>query len=158
MAGIYSRLENDTMAGTVEQNLKFFSPLQATPQDKQLVKQLGKKPVFNLGISDRPDTQDRGSSDEDNVSWLSPYGRFNIACLSKEGVAGHHRDYAAQMKLPFAHRATLKAAQVLAGSALDLYTDPQLLLKAKREFKKRTRGFKYDPLVPKRQKPPSVNP
>ncbi len=36
--------------------------------------------------------------------------------------------------------------------------DPALLKRAKAEFGKRTRGFTYDPLIARRQKPPTANP
>ena len=45
-----------------------------------------------------------------------------------------------------------------AGAAFDLCADAALLKRAKAEFSKRTRGFTYDPLVARRQKPPTANP
>jgi len=157
LAGCYSRLENDTMADAVLANFQLFGPPRATRKDKELVKKLGKKPEFPHKIETGRGSQGRGSSDEDNVSWLAPFGRFSVACKSK-GVTGHHRDTARQMKLPFAHKGMLRAAEIFAATAFDLCADSKLLAKAKREFKKRTKGFEYDPLVPKRQKPPTAHP
>ena len=158
LTGNYSRLENDVMARATDRNLRLFGAPRATRRDMDNVRKLGKEPAFSRGVEGPDDKQGRGSSDEDNVSWLAPLGRFRIACVSKEGVPGHHRDYAAQVKLPFAHRATLRAAEVLAGIACDLASDPHLPAKARDEFRERTSGFRYDPLVPKRQKPPTVDP
>jgi len=158
LAGCYSRLANDVMSKLVGENLKLFGAPRVTPADQDLVRKLGKKPVFSRGVDAPDDKQGRGSSDEDNVSWLAALGRFTVACVSKKDVPGHHRDYAAQMKLPFAHRGMLRAAEVFAGAVCDLADDAKLAARARAEFKQRTRGFRYDPLVPKRQKPPSVNP
>lgn len=158
LAGCYSRLPSDVLAALTDRNLRLFGAPRPTPRDRANVERLGKEPKFSRGVREPSDRQGRGSSDEDSVSWLAPMGRFSMACISKEGVTGHHRDLAAQVKLPFAHRGLLRAGEVLAGAALDLLAGPKLLAKARAEFKKRTRGFTYDPLVPKRQKPPTVSP
>jgi aminobenzoyl-glutamate utilization protein B len=146
------------MTDLTQRNLRLFGPPGVTRRDRRNVRKLGKQPKFARGVEKPADSQGRGSSDEDSVSRLAPLGRFSMACVSKEGVTGHHRDYAAQVKLAFAHRGMLRAAEVLAGAAFDLFADAKRLAQAKAEFRKRTRGFRYDPLVPKRQKPPTVSP
>ena len=70
------------------------------------------------------------------------------------GTTGHHRDWSAQGALPFARRGCLQAAKVFAGSALDLVLDKAALRKARTEFRRRTKGFTYDPLLAKSQKVP----
>ena len=158
LTGGYSRLQNEPIAKAIERNLKRLGPPAVTASDKRRVRRLGKKGVFDEKIDNKADKQGRGSSDEDNVSWLTPFCGLAVACVSKEGVTGHHRDYAAQVKLPFAHRGLLRAAEVLAATAFDLCTKPDLLAEAKKAFRKAARGFTYDPLIPKRQKPPTVRP
>jgi len=158
LTGVYHRLVNDIMGDTVAANLKLFGPPPVTPADKRRVRAQGLKAVFDTGITNDLDAVGTGSSDEDNVSWLAPFGRFNMVCVSEEGVTGHHRSLANQVKLPFAHRGMMRAAEVLAGCAVDLIADRENLAAAKAEFRKRTRGFTYDPLIGKRQTPPSVNP
>ena len=56
--------------------------------------------------------------------------------------------------MPFAERSILQTAKVFAGAAIDLCQNKKLMQEARAEFRKRTRGFKYDPLIPKRQKVP----
>ena len=63
-------------------------------------------------------------------------------------------DMAAQALMPFAERSILQTAKVFAGAAVDLCQDQQLMREARTEFRKRTRGFKYDPLVSKKQPVP----
>jgi len=158
LTGVYERLENDVMGDLVQANFELFGPPSATREDKASVVQLGKKPVFDHALAEGKGAQGRASSDEDNVSWLAPFGRFSVACTSREEVAIHHRDFTAQMKLPFAHRGMLRTAEIFAGAVVDLCADPDLLKRAKVEFRKRTKGFTYDPLVGKRQRPPTVAP
>ncbi|HUT01106.1 MAG TPA: amidohydrolase [Phycisphaerae bacterium] len=158
LAGCYSRLENAALAGLLDRNLRLFGPPRVTGRDRELVKALGKEPEFAAKVEAPSDSPGRGSSDEDNVSWLAPFGQFTVACVSKKDVTGHHRDYAAQMKLPHAHRGMLRAAETLAAAVVDLCTTPRLLAKARAEFRKATKSFRYDPLVPQHQKPPTHQP
>jgi len=157
LAGGYSRLENDLMAAALLKNFKLFGPPQVMADDVRRAKRLGLKGEFHRRIETEPSKQGRGSSDEDSVSWLAPFGCLRVACVAK-GTTSHHRDYAAQMKSPYAHRGLLRAAEILAATAVDLLTNETLLNNAKAEFKKRRKGFRYDPLIPRGQKPPTVNP
>ena len=60
--------------------------------------------------------------------------------------------------MPYARRGMLQAAKVFAGAALDLVSNGKRLAKVRAEFKKRTRGLRYDPLIPKGQKVPVTPP
>ncbi|MBK36605.1 MAG: hypothetical protein CME26_13895 [Gemmatimonadetes bacterium] len=157
ITAVYPRLPNDTMCDLVAQNVELFGPSRASKADRIAVEKMGYKEGFSGTVTKGPGTQGRGSSDEDNVSWLAPMGRFTVACYAK-GTPGHHRDMAAQALLPFADRAVFQAAKIFAGSAVDLATRPEALRKVRSEFQKKTRGFKYDPLIPKRQKLPADPP
>ncbi len=153
LTAVYPRLPNDAMCELVRTNLELFGPPRASKEDRERAGKLGYKGEFDLSISKGKGSQGRGSSDEDNVSWLAPMGRFNMVCYAK-GTPGHHRDLSAQTVLPFAERSILQTAKVFAGSAVDLFTQQPKLKAAQAEFRKKTRGFKYDPIIPKRQKVP----
>jgi aminobenzoyl-glutamate utilization protein B len=155
LTSVYNRLPNDGMAELLLENMKLFGAPKVTPADKKRAKKHGGKPAFATGITTRiGSAQGFASSDEANVSWLAPVGVFNVTCLSR-GASGHHWTQTAQVKLPFAHRGMLRGAEIMAGAALDLCTDAKRLAAIRAEFKKRTSGFKYDPLVKKRQKIPT---
>ncbi len=153
ITAVYPRLPNDAMCEVVRRNLELFGPPRATKADRQRVKELGYEGEFDAKVEEGSGSQMRGSSDEDNVSWLAPMGRFHMVCYTK-GTPGHHRDMAAQAVMPFAERSILQSAKVFSGAAVDLCRDEKLLREVRSEFGKRTRGFKYDPLIPKRQKVP----
>ena len=144
---------NDTMCNMVATNVSLFGPPRASKADRAAVEKMRYKQGFTRTLSTGHGSQGRGSSDEANVSWLAPMGRFTVACYAI-GTPGHHRDLAAQAVLPFADRAIFQAAKIFAGAALDLFQKPDLLAKVKSEFRRKTKGFKYDPLIPKRQKVP----
>lgn len=153
ITAVYPRLPNDVLFDAIKKNIDLFGPPRASITDRNRVKKLGYPGEFNAKIETGKGSQGRGSSDEDNVSWLAPMGRFSMVCYTK-GTPGHHRNMTAQALMPFAERAILQTAKIFAGSAIDLITDSKLLKQATAEFKKKTRGFKYDPLIPKSQKVP----
>jgi aminobenzoyl-glutamate utilization protein B len=153
IAACYHRCENEAMEKVVAENLRLFGGPRATPADRRRAKRRGTKGEFVSGIDEDRGAQGRGSTDEDNVSWLAPLGGFAIACVSR-GTTGHHRQYEAQTALPFAVRGMLQAAKVFAGCAADLVTEGRKLAAAKREFRRKTRDFTYDPLLTKNQKVP----
>ncbi|MDA0745106.1 MAG: peptidase dimerization domain-containing protein [bacterium] len=153
ITAIYPRLPNDTMCEATRKNLELFGPPHPTATDKKRAIDLGYTKGFDTSITKGSGTQGRGSSDEDSVSWLAPMGRFQVVCYAR-GTPGHHRDMAAQATYPFAEKAMLQTAKIFAGTAVDLCQNANLIKKVRAEFKKRTRGFTYDPLVPKNQKVP----
>lgn len=157
ITAVYPRLSNDKICETVHRNLELFGPPHPTTEDRKNVRKIGYPGKFDTSITEGYGVQGRGSSDEDNVSWLSPLGRFQIACYT-EGTPTHHHDMAIQAAMPFAQKAVLQAAKVFAGSAIDLCCDNKTLQKIRTEFRKRTRNFTYDPLIPKRQKVPKDPP
>ena len=154
ITGVYPRLPNDAMCAAVRENVELFGPPRATTADRKAAARiLRKEAEFHAGIASGSGDQGRGSTDEDNVSWLTPLGRFQVACHAR-GTSGHHRDLAAQAALPFAQRGMLQAARIFAGSAVALCDDPQLVRQARAEFRRKTHDFTYDPLVTKRQPVP----
>jgi len=48
----------------------------------------------------------------------------------------------------------VKAAQVLAASAVELILNPEIIAAAKEEFAKRLSGRKYRPIIPEESDPP----
>ncbi len=87
--------------------------------------------------------QEPASSDENNVSYFAPMGRFNVAC-SPGGVIAHHRHFTAMCKTSGAHRGMCKAAEIMAMAAIELTLNKSFLSKAKAEFKNNRTGKKYD--------------
>lgn len=157
LTAVYHRLENDVFGNVVLENMRLFDIPKETQIDIQKVKAMGKKPVFSQSVSANLGRKQRlSSSDEENVSWLAPFMLFHVACISKEDVAFHHRDVAIQVKFPFAHRGMLRASEIFAGTAYDLYTNLELLKKIKTEFKRKTTNFVYDPLISKKLRPQDI--
>ncbi|NBH72742.1 amidohydrolase [Clostridiaceae bacterium] len=80
-----------------------------------------------------------GSTDVGDVSWLAPTAQIHVAAWPN-GCPGHSWQNVSCDRTKIGHKAALHAGKVLAATAIDLLSDPQLLAAATEEFKKRTAG------------------
>jgi aminobenzoyl-glutamate utilization protein B len=95
-------------------------------------------------------TTSPGSTDVADVSWITPTMEFNTAC-NVNGAPGHSWQFTACSGTGIGHKSLIFAAKTMAGSVIDLLSDPGLAVKAREEQLKRLRGKTYD-------KDPSVEP
>ncbi|MDY4987704.1 MAG: hypothetical protein SO121_06950, partial [Eggerthellaceae bacterium] len=93
-----------------------------------------------------------GSSDTGDVSWVCPLSQFGGATWPK-GTAAHSWQVVACGKSDFAHKGMLFAGQVMASSAIDTYNDPEILEKARAQFKEKTGGRPYQCPIPSQVTP-----
>ena len=80
-----------------------------------------------------------GSTDVGDVSWLTPTSQIETVCWPA-GVPGHSWQIVACGKSELAHKGMFLAAKVLAGTAVDLLSDEELLARARAEFEERSAG------------------
>ena len=97
-----------------------------------------------------------GSSDVGDVSWVAPTVIFTTPTWPI-GCAAHSWQAVACGKSGAAHKAMLAAGQVMAGIAIDLVEDPELLKKAKEEHTRRLKGGKYECPIPKGVRPHTIS-
>lgn len=91
------------------------------------------------GVVDMGDDLNAGSTDMANVSWVCPTIHPDLA-ICDEGVAGHSIEFRDAAALPRADETTLLAATLVAQSAYELFTDPDLLAAAWAAFRQQTAG------------------
>ncbi len=94
----------------------------------------------------------KGSTDVGDVSWVVPTGQFSAVTWAA-GTPGHAWQVVAQGKSPVAHKGTLFAAKVLAATAYDFLTDPELVKKAKENWLEILDGETYPGALPPDAKP-----
>ncbi|MBC5766454.1 M20 family metallopeptidase [Ramlibacter albus] len=83
-----------------------------------------------------------GSTDVGDVSWVVPTVQARGAtCIL--GTPGHSWQLTAQGKLPMAHKGMINAAKAMAGTAVQVLTDPALLARAKADYAARTAKTPY---------------
>jgi aminobenzoyl-glutamate utilization protein B len=75
-----------------------------------------------------------GSTDVGTVSWVVPTVQCRVACYAV-GTPGHSWQLVAQGRAPAAHKGMAYAAKVMAGMAIELFTDETLLARAKAEHR-----------------------
>jgi len=93
-------------------------------------------------------TTSPGSTDVADVSWITPTMEFNTAC-NVNGAPGHSWQFTACGGTGIGHKSLIFASKTMAGSVLDLLTNPDKLQEAREDQLKRLRGKKYkkDPTV-----------
>ena len=94
-----------------------------------------------------------GSSDVGDVSWVCPTSQI-VAATCAGGTVEHSWQMVAQGKSSIAHKGLLYAGKVLAAAAIDLLESPELVEKARCEFRDRVSAEGgYQPLLPLDAKP-----
>ena len=152
LTAVYERLPNDALAEHLDACLKSLGAPPFTKADRQELERLKAKSELSRKLHPIDTDRGRASSDQDNVSWLAPLGELRVA--TNAGTTGHHRDTTRVGRTGAAHKGMVQAGKVLALCTLSLMEDRKLLAKVRREFRRRTKDFTYDPIVPRGQNPP----
>ena len=153
ITSMYSRLPNDALFETVGEAVREVGSPRASATDRKHARNAGLPGEFNLEVGPGATEPGRASSDQDTVSWLAPFVSFNMVC-SPKGTQGHHRQTHEVTGHPFAYKGMMNAAAIFAVAVDKLTAEPERMKKIESEFRRRTRGFEFDPLIPKRQRVP----
>lgn len=94
-----------------------------------------------------------GSTDVGDISWFVPVGGIRVAAFGY-GLPIHSWPVIAATGTSIGTKALVTASKVLAATAIDLYTDPELLKAAKADFKKVREPLKWQTAVPDGQRAP----
>jgi aminobenzoyl-glutamate utilization protein B len=101
----------------------------------------------------KPEIVQPGSTDVGDVSWVTPTGQILTACMAL-GTPGHSWQTVAQGRMGIGHKGMLYAGKVMARAAVDFMQSPELVRKARDEFKKRRAATNYISPIPDGLKPP----
>ena len=88
-----------------------------------------------------------GSTDVADVSWITPTVQAWVACYAF-GTPMHSWQMVSQGKLGLAHAGMVRAAEILAHTAIALLDEPALIAKAKAELLERRQGKPYQCPIP----------
>ncbi len=156
---IYPVLPNKAFSRLIEKNLEKVGGVQWTEKEVAFANEIGKstntspkeiekvKNVTPYKESEFGKLQS-GSSDVGDVSWNVPVGSF-VASTFVPGSPGHSWQNVAAGGTSIGTKGAIVAAKVFALTAIDLFSNPALLIPIKEEFEKaRGEGFKYAPIVP----------
>ncbi len=88
-----------------------------------------------------------GSTDVADVSWIAPTAQAWVACYAF-GTPMHSWQMVSQGQSSLAHAGMVRAARVLAGTAIELLRRPELIAQAKAELLERRQGKPYTCPIP----------
>ncbi len=98
-----------------------------------------------------------GSTDVGDLSWKTPVSMLTTACWTTASV-GHSWGIVATSGMSIGHKGMLHAAKVMALSAMDLYTNPEHIQRARDEFNKEVAAHPYVNPIPAHIHPPRFTP
>ncbi|KAA2213173.1 M20 family metallopeptidase [Teichococcus oryzae] len=147
-----------------EADREFARKIQATlsPQDiASNYNRSGFQPRPDLPLTDaiQPPVAERsgpsliGSTDVGDVSWVVPTVQASGATLAI-GTPAHSWQWTAQGKMPAAHKGMVHVAKAMAGTAVDLLSDPSLIPAARADLAARTGATPYVCPIPADVAPP----
>ena len=93
-----------------------------------------------------------GSTDVGDVSWVCPTAQIN-AVTEASGTPGHSWQQVSQGKSSIAHKGMIAAAKVMANIGAELLLKPEIVEKAKEDWKEELNGEEYPNPLPKDLKP-----
>jgi aminobenzoyl-glutamate utilization protein B len=159
MGGSYSRLPVESLQRLVYENLQEVGGVEYDAGEEAFAERLKEtlEPDPPLGsekeIQPFQWSQGYASSDNGDVSWMTPMGSL-VTATWVPGTAAHTWQAVAADGMSIGVKGMMVAAKTMAFTALDLYSDPARLREIQAEFKER-RGddFHYEPLLGDRDPP-----
>ena len=158
---VHEVLPNRTLSEVIHENLELVGPPQFTPDERDFARKtqepLGRP--FEKALADTIDPlldepiQGGGSTDVGDISWFVPVGQL-FAASATYGAPGHSWQVAACTGMSIGEKGMMVAAKALAGTAIDLYTTPELLKRARTDFEEMTEPLTYVTLIPDGQLAP----
>lgn len=156
IGGTYDLLINQTLATAMQKNLEKVGGVTYTAQEIDFAKKLQSSfdfpyPAIESASTVKPLKKEEeaggGSTDVGDVSWNVPTVGLKAATWVP-GTPGHSWQAVACGGTEMGIKGLMVAAKTMALTAIDLYTDPLLIDKAKEEFiKARGNNFQYKALL-----------
>ena len=157
--GILEILPNNTLARVTLSNLRELNDLRYDSEDLKFATRIQQTldspfPLESIQtVVDVSGSIGMGSTDVGDVSWVVPTTGFNTACFVP-GTPGHSWQVVACGGTEIARKGMNLASRVLASTAWDLFTNPDLVATAKAEHMQRIGSRPYRSLMQTGQKPP----
>jgi aminobenzoyl-glutamate utilization protein B len=148
-------LVNEAGARLLQANLERLGPVAFTAEEQQFARAVqracGVEPRGLNGsvqpLRPQPADPTLGSTDAAAVSWRVPTLNLRVTTVPA-GVPGHAWPVAACSGTSMGHKGMLHAARVLAATAVDLFEDAPMREAIRVEFRRKTEGAAYRPLIP----------
>jgi aminobenzoyl-glutamate utilization protein B len=176
--GVYNKLPNSTLGELVRSNMRDIGAPTYSEEEMDFAREISEtipreEKRNSLWNSKRPNWEklmdvlidtsipedwtegmiSHGSTDVSDVSWQCPTMEFSTTTYIL-GCPGHSWQNVAFSGMSIGHKSLIFAAKIIGYSAIDLFTHPEWLLKAKEEFKERKGEKLYKSPLPPGAEPP----
>lgn len=161
--GVYNLLPNETLSQIMFKNLQRVGGVNYNEEEKKFAEEIIK--TFPEGVIASPDDAavitpfevnekgTGGSTDVGDVSWLVPTAGLGTATWVP-GTSAHTWQAVAAGGMSIGQKGMMVAAKTLTLTAMDIFKDPSVTVKAKAELdKRRGANFKYEALTGNRKPP-----
>ncbi len=179
-AGMSNLLMNETINNVLQQKLEEVGAPKFGPEEHAFAEEINKScppdsmeqaaPFYGLSEEElaamkgtvlhegvlrpfKPNIIQPGSTDVGDVSWVAPTAQITTACMVLNSP-GHSWQIVAQGRTGIGHTGMLYAGKVMAAAAAEFMQKPELVRKAKDEFKQRRSRVDYRSPIPDGLKPP----
>jgi aminobenzoyl-glutamate utilization protein B len=158
--GNHAVLPNSVLAEVMQKNLQKVGGINYNEQEKAYARKIyatldqPQKALGSEALIQPIDLENTsGSTDVGDISWNAPTAQLNTATWVP-GTAAHSWQAVATSRSSIGIKGLQVAAKTMALTATDLYSDPELLVRAKKEFQQqRGEDFVYEPLLGDREPP-----
>lgn len=153
--GVHELLGNETLAKVMDANLRIVGGYAYTPEEKEFAAKIQKTfttdqmpQLESTNVIQPLRTYDgSASTDVGDVSWTIPTVGLGTATWVP-GTAAHSWQAVAAGGTTIGNKGMMIAAKTMALAAVDIYSNPQIIVDATAEFKrKRGENFKYEALI-----------
>jgi aminobenzoyl-glutamate utilization protein B len=149
ISAVYNVLPNDYLSSLQRKNLERVGGITYTPEERAFAEQIRKtlqEPMLPLGseaqIQPVRTEVTYASTDMGDVSWRVPTVQLSTATWVP-GTPAHSWQAVAAGGTTIGAKGMMVAAKTMALTAIDLFTDPSHIVKARAEFDQRRGGFEY---------------
>jgi aminobenzoyl-glutamate utilization protein B len=159
--GLYNIQPNETLAMLMYRNMNQVGGYTYTAEEKAFAEEIQKTLVAPSNLNNTGmvmpfqviDRGEGGSTDVGDVSWVVPTAGLSAATWVP-GTSAHSWQAVAAGGTSIGIKGMILAAKTIALTAIDLFEDPEITLKAKEELlQRRGADFVYKPLIGDRNPP-----
>jgi aminobenzoyl-glutamate utilization protein B len=179
LTGVHEGIDNVTLGNTIVANMRYIGAPTYTEEEEEFAKELSKSlpenrkrnflnSAVNWGLPNAMKLRDvyldtniydplrpprAGTSDVHEVAWNMPTQQFGTV-YAIVASPGHSWQNVASNGTTIGEKSSVFASKVMACSVLDLLMKPEILVKAKEEWKEKMVGRKFESPLPADLKPP----
>jgi len=147
----HEKIPNKAISAVLHQNLVEIGVPKFDRDEQEIAKKMQRDlSVEQTGLNEETMEFQSGASavtDNSEYSWFAPFGMVWVTA-APIGIGWHNWQVVAAVRSSIGKKAMIVASKVLAASAVDLFTQPQIIKDAKNELSRTLSGRKYESLIP----------